>query len=705
VAAKKQKSSSLNQTRNIGIMAHIDAGKTTTTERILYYTGVTHKIGNVDEGNTQMDWMVQEQERGITITSAATTCYWKGFQINIIDTPGHVDFTVEVERSLRVLDGAVGVFCGVGGVEPQSETVWRQADKYHIPRIAYVNKMDRLGADFEHALETIRTKLHANTIPVNYPIGAEDDFKGVLDLIHEQALLWDNDEDGTQFKTLDLKADWPSELSSDLETTYKSAREKMIESIADLDDSIAEIYLGGETLTPDQIIEALRKICIANKGVPVLSGASFKNKGVQPLVDAIVSYLPSPVDVPDVDGLDPKDQNKILKRKAKPDEPLSALVFKLATDSYVGQLAYIRVYSGTLQKGKKYQNSSKDRKERIARLLKVHSNHTEDIDEIGPGSIAAVVGLKFTTTGDTICDPDHPIILESISYPEPVISVAIEPKTLADQDKLTESLAKLALEDPRFKVKYSDENGQTLISGMGELHLDIISDRLLREFKVGANVGKPQVSYREALSNRVEIEQNYERQVAGKRQFAQVWLRAEPGEPKSGLTFKNELPESALPAEYAKGVEEGVLESGQNGVLGGYSVIDTQISLIKANFDENDSSELAFKVASGIAFKEACRKGSPILMEPMMALEVVVPEEFMSQVIGDLNSRRGRVFGMDERARNRVIRGEVPLSEVFGYATDLRSLSQGRATYTMEPLRYEAVPLNLVEGIVGKVSF
>ena len=689
-------STPLDRIRNIGIIAHIDAGKTTTTERILFYTGVTHKIGNVDEGNTQMDWMVQEQERGITITSAATTCNWNNFQINIIDTPGHVDFTIEVERSLRVLDGAVGVFCAVGGVEPQSETVWRQADKYHVPRIAFINKMDRIGADFSRVLEMMRKRLHAHPIPVTWPIGKEDQFQGCVDLIEMKALIWGetNAETGANFSK--------QEIPADLKAEAEKRREEMIEALAEVDNDVADAYLGGEKMSDPEIIAALRRVCLARKGIPVFCGASFKNKGVQPLLDGITRYLPSPLDVPPVIGVDPKDATHSIERKPSPSEPLAALAFKIATDPFVGPLAYVRIYSGILKKGASLSNATKDRKEKVGRLLRVHANKTEDVESVGAGDIAAIVGLKFTSTGDTLCEFDKPVILESIRFPEPVISIAIEPKTKADQVKLADTLKKLTLEDPSFRVVTNDETGQTLIAGMGELHLDIITDRLTREFKVDANVGKPQVSYKESISKEVEVESKYIKQVGGKGQYGHVWLRLIPGETSSGVVFKDETRGGVIPSHFIPPIEEGIREALQNGVVGGYAVTDLKAVLFNGSFHEVDSSELAFKVAGSIAAKDGLRKAASVLLEPIMAIEIVVPDEYMSQIIGDLNSRRGRVLAMDERTGNKVIRGEVPLAETFGYATDLRSLSQGRATYSMEPLKYEGVPSNLVEGIIGR---
>jgi len=696
VALKKAVVENLDHIRNIGIIAHIDAGKTTTTERILYYSGKTHKLGNVDEGNTQMDWMVQEQERGITITSAATTCFWKDHQINVIDTPGHVDFTIEVERSLRVLDGAVGVFCAVSGVQPQSETVWRQADKYRVPRIAFVNKMDRLGANFDRAVEMMSSKLHGNPIAIQMPIGAEDQFRGCIDLINERALIWNSDRDGADFSQ--------GPIPADLAIAAKKAREKMIEAIANVDDKIADLFLGAKTISPDQLIASLRGLCTSMKATPVLCGASFRNIGVQPLLDAIVSFLPSPSDVPAIEGFDPADNAKSLQRLASRQEPLSALVFKIQSNAFMGPMAYVRVYSGELQKGQALQNASKQRKEKINRLLKVHANQTEDVEILGPGEIGAIVGLKFSTTGDTLTDSERQIVLESIVFPEPVISVAIEPKTKADEEKLSGSLQRLALEDPSFKVSLNEETGQTLISGMGELHLDIIVDRLTREFNVGANVGKPQVSYKESISSESVGECLFQRQVGGKNVFARVALKVAAANRGSGLSFTNQLSLAQMPEVWVGAIKCGVTESMTNGVLGSYPVVDLAVSLVDGAFDQEASTDVAFKLASGMAFKDACRKAKPALLEPIMSIEIVVPDEYMSQIIGDLNSRRGRVLSMEERVGNRVIHGEVPLAETFGYATILRSLSQGRATYSLEPLRYEEVPQQLTEGILGRFN-
>jgi elongation factor G len=656
--------SSLEKIRNFGIIAHIDAGKTTTTERILYYTGVTHKIGNVDEGNTQMDWMVQEQERGITITSAATSCSWDGFQMNLIDTPGHVDFTIEVERCLRVLDGAVGVFCAVAGVEPQSETVWRQADKYHVPRIAFVNKMDRVGANFDRVVKMMKSRLHTNAIPVQMPVGAEENFKGVVDLIDMKAMIWEGDESGAKFSVVEI----PAHLFGEA----KLAREAMLEEIANADDQMADVFLGDKEISRDEIIGALRRICLTLKGTPVFVGASFRNKGVQPLLDGVIRYLPSPFDVPNVKGVDPKDFS-VIERHAEAKAPLAALAFKIMSNSFYGPLTYVRVYSGVLRKGDAVSNSTKQRKEKILRLLRVHANQTEDIDQVGPGEIAAIVGLKFTSTGDTLSDFDRPILLETINFPEPVISVAIEPKTKADQEKLSETLRKLALEDPSFRVISNEETGQMLIAGMGELHLEIITERLTREFKVDASIGKPQVSYKESITKEVEFESKYLRPVGGKNQFAHIWLRLSPLQRGAGIQFKNQLRADQVPVQFYKAIEDGVRESLMNGVIASHPVIDVQATIFNGNYSQEDSSELAFKVASSIAVKEALRRASPVLMEPVMSVEVVVPEDYTSQVIGDLNARRGRILRIDELAGNKVIKGEVPLREVFGYPTALRS--------------------------------
>ncbi len=698
MTAQIEKASSyLEKIRNIGIIAHIDAGKTTTTERILFYTGITHRLGNVDEGNTQMDWMVQEQERGITITSAATTCHWGDFQINIIDTPGHVDFTIEVERSLRVLDGAVGVFCGVGGVEPQSETVWRQADKYRVPRVAFVNKMDRIGADFFRVLASMKQRLGANPVAVQIPIGAEDSFVGCIDLIDMKALVWESDETGSKFETKDIPAE--------LQDQAKAARDQMIEGLADVDDLLAETYLSGKNLTRDDIIAAIRRACIAMKATPVLCGASFRNRGVQPLLDAIVRYLPSPLDVPPVKGVAHNDHSMVLERRTSPKESTAALAFKIMWDSYVGQLAFVRVYSGELKKGEAYQNVGKNKKEKIARILKMHANNREDVEALKAGNIGALVGLKFTTTGDTLADLEKPILLESIVFPEPVISVAIEPKTTADQAALSEALQKLAKEDPSFRILNNEETGQTLISGMGELHLEIIADRLLREFKVNANVGKPQVSYKETLTQSANIDYRHEKLIGGRGQYAHVKLRIEPISRGEGVKFVNAIRGEEIPKQFIPFVEQGVRASLESGALAANPITDVQVTLEGGSFHEVDSSDLAFQVASSIATRELCMKASPVLLEPVMKIEVVVPEAYLSQVIGDLNARRGKVMGMDERAGNKVIQGEVPLAQMFGYATDLRSFSQGRATFAMEPSHYEVVPANISQQIIGRMTF
>jgi elongation factor G len=686
---------SLEKTRNIGIMAHIDAGKTTTTERILYYTGVSHKIGEVHEGTATMDWMEQEQERGITITSAATTCSWNEHRINIIDTPGHVDFTIEVERSLRVLDGAVAVFCSVGGVEPQSETVWRQADKYKVPRIAFINKMDRVGADFFRGVSMIKDRLKANPVPVQLPVGSEDTYKGVIDLVEMKAILWDEESLGAKFHVENVPAD--------LEELALEYREKMIEEISSHDDVLMEKYLSGEALTKDEIKAAIRKATIDIQICPVICGSAFKNKGVQHLLDAVVDYLPSPVDIPAIKGID-ADTEAEVERKASDSEPFASLAFKIMTDPYVGQLCFFRVYSGVLSSGSYIYNSTKGKKERIGRLLKMHANKREEIKEVYAGDIAAAVGLKYTTTGDTLCPEDHPVILESIEFPEPVISIAIEPKTKADQDKLGASLAKLASEDPSFRVRTDEETGQTIISGMGELHLEIIVDRMMREFKVEANVGKPQVAYRETISKKVKVEGKFVRQSGGRGQYGHVWLEVEPQEPGKGYEFVDAIKGGVVPREYIPAVDKGIQEAMDNGVLAGYPVVDIKVTLIDGSYHEVDSSEMAFKIAGSMGFKEGCSKASPVLLEPIMSVEVVVPEEYMGDVIGDLNSRRGRIMGMENRAGAQVVGSMVPLAQMFGYATDLRSATQGRATYTMTFDHYEQVPKSVAEEIVAKVK-
>ncbi len=685
----------LEKTRNIGIMAHIDAGKTTTTERILYYTGVSYKIGEVHEGTATLDWMEQEQERGITITSAATTCSWRDHRINIIDTPGHVDFTIEVERSLRVLDGAVAVFCSVGGVEPQSETVWRQADKYCVPRIAFINKMDRVGADFFRGLTMIKDRLKANPVAIQLPIGKESDYRGVLDLVEMKAVIWDDESLGARFHV--------AEIPSDLQELASEYREKMIDELASHDDQLMEKYLGGEELTVEEIKASIRKATIDIKICPVTCGSAFKNKGVQNLLDSVVDYLPAPTDIPAIKGVDPSSEAE-LERRAADDEPFAALAFKIMTDPFVGQLCFFRVYSGVLNSGSYIYNSTKDKKERIGRLLKMHANKREEIKEVYAGDIAAAVGLKYTTTGDTLCVEGSPVILESIEFPEPVISIAIEPKTKADQEKLGISLQKLASEDPSFRVNTDEETGQTIISGMGELHLEIIVDRLLREFKVEANVGKPQVAYRETISKKVKVEGKFVRQSGGRGQYGHVWLEVEPQEPGAGYQFVDAIKGGVVPREYIPAVDKGIQEAMGTGVMAGYPVVDIKITLVDGSYHDVDSSEMAFKIAGSMGFKEGCAKASPVLLEPIMSVEVVVPEEYMGDVIGDLNSRRGQIMGMESRANAQVVTAMVPLAMMFGYATDLRSATQGRATYTMTFHHYEQVPKSVSEEIIAKVK-
>ncbi|MDA8214148.1 MAG: elongation factor G [Nitrospiraceae bacterium] len=685
----------LERTRNIGIMAHIDAGKTTTTERILYYTGVTYKIGEVHEGTAVMDWMVQEQERGITITSAATTCSWKDHRINIIDTPGHVDFTVEVERSLRVLDGAVAVFDAVAGVEPQSETVWRQANKYGVPRIAFMNKMDRVGADFFMAVDTMVEKLGARPVAVQIPIGSEDKLRGSIDLVTMRAFFFDDETLGAKYVEADIPEGYIAKA--------KEFREKLLETIADVDENIMEKYLSGEEVSVAEVKSALRKGTVEMKFTPVLCGSAFKNKGVQLLLDAIVDYLPSPLEIPPVTGIRPSDEAEVV-RKASDDEPFAALAFKIMTDPFVGQLTFVRVYSGVLNAGSYVYNSTKDAKERIGRLLKMHANKREEIKEVRAGDIAAIVGLKSTLTGDTLCDENNPVILESIQFPEPVISVAIEPKTKADQERLSVSLAKLAQEDPSFRVSYDEETGQTIISGMGELHLEIIVDRLLREFKVGANVGKPQVAYKETIKGTSRVEGKFVRQSGGRGQYGHVWIDMEPLERGKGFEFVNKVVGGSIPREYIPAVEKGMKEAMEGGVLAGYPVVDVKATLFDGSYHEVDSSEMAFKIAGSMAFKDGAKKAHLVLLEPIMSVEVVTPEEYMGDVIGDLNSRRGKIQSMEKRGSAQIIKAMVPLSEMFGYATDLRSKTQGRATYTMQFSHYEDVPKNIMEGIVAKVK-
>jgi len=686
--------SPLEKYRNIGIMAHIDAGKTTTTERILYYTGVSHKIGEVHEGTATMDWMEQEQERGITITSAATTCSWNDHRINIIDTPGHVDFTIEVERSLRVLDGAVAVFCSVGGVEPQSETVWRQADKYRVPRIAFINKMDRVGADFYRGVQMIKDRLKANPVPIQIPVGKEEHFKGVVDLVTMKAIIWDEDSLGATYRE--------EELAGDLLDEAQEWREKLIEEISSHDDALMEKYLAGEALTEAEIKSAIRTSTINIAIIPVVCGSSFKNKGVQNLLNAVVDYMPSPLDIPAIKGVD--ENGEEVERKADDSEPFSALGFKIMTDPFVGQLTFIRVYSGVLQSGSYVYNATKGKKERIGRLLKMHANKREEIKEVYAGDIAAAVGLKYTTTGDTLCNEDKAVILESIEFPEPVISIAIEPKTKADQEKLGMSLQKLASEDPSFRTFTNEETAQTIIAGMGELHLEIIVDRLMREFKVEANVGKPQVAYRETISKKVKVEGKFVRQSGGRGQYGHVWLELEPQEPGKGYEFVDAIKGGVVPREYIPAVDKGIQEALDNGVMAGFPVVDVKVTLIDGSYHEVDSSEMAFKIAGSMGFKEGCQKAAPVLLEPIMSVEVVVPEEYMGDVIGDLNSRRGRIMGMDSRAGAQVVSAMVPLANMFGYATDLRSATQGRANYTMTFDHYEPVPKSVSEEIVAKVK-
>ena len=682
----------LERTRNIGIMAHIDAGKTTTTERILFYTGRVHKIGEVHDGAATMDWMVQEQERGITITSAATTCMWRDHRINIIDTPGHVDFTVEVERSLRVLDGAVAVFCSVGGVEPQSETVWRQADKYRVPRIAYVNKMDRTGADFFNVVNMMKERLGANPVPIQLPIGAEDSFVGVVDLVKEKAIIYVDD--------LGTKSE-ETAIPEDMVELVAEYREKLLEAVAEHDEELMMKYLEGEEISVDELIKAIRKATIAVQITPVLAGSSFKNKGVQPLLDAIVDYLPSPVDIPDVKGQDPETGEEI-SRKPADDEKFSALAFKIMTDPYVGKLTFFRVYSGTMKSGSYVFNSTKGKKERIGRILQMHANHREEINEVFAGDIAAAVGLKFTTTGDTLCDEKAPIVLESMEFPEPVIDIAIEPKSKADQDKLAMALQKLAEEDPTFRMHTDHETGQTIISGMGELHLDIIVDRLVREFKVEANVGRPQVAYKETIKKAVKAEGKFIRQSGGRGQYGHCWIEIEPLERGAGYEFVNKIVGGVIPKEYIPAVDAGIREAMETGVLAGYPMLDIRVMLFDGSYHEVDSSEMAFKVAGSMAFKESAKKADPVLLEPIMKVEVIVPEEYMGDVMGDINSRRGRIESMDQRGNSRVVTAYVPLAEMFGYATDLRSRTQGRGQYTMQFARYEEVPKNVAEEIINK---
>jgi len=682
----------LEKTRNIGIMAHIDAGKTTTTERILFYTGKIHKVGETHEGAAQMDWMEQEQERGITITSAATTCMWRDHRINVIDTPGHVDFTVEVERSLRILDGAVALFCAKGGVEPQSETVWRQADKYNVPRLAFINKMDIVGADFFRAVDMIRDRLSANPVPIQLPIGKEDTFVGVVDLVKMNARIY-KDDLGEQIEI--------AEIPSDMLDLAEEYREKLLESISDFDEELMMKYLEGEEITEEELMKAIRKATIQVAITPVLCGSSYRNKGVQPLLDAIIDYLPSPLDIPPIKGMGVKTEEEE-ERLVSDDEPFSALAFKIVSDPFVGKLAYFRVYSGSLKSGSYILNSTKGKKERIGRILLMHANKREEVDEVFAGDIAAAVGLKDTSTGDTLCDESHPIVLETMEFPEPVIRVAIEPKTKASQDKMATALAKLAEEDPTFKTYTDEETGQTIIAGMGELHLEIIVDRLLREFKVEANVGSPQVAYKESIQAAAEAEAKYVRQSGGRGQYGHVKIKIEPQEPGTGYEFVNAIVGGVIPKEFIPAVDAGIREALDSGVLAGYPVLDIKVTLYDGSYHEVDSSEMAFKIAGSMAVREAIMKAKPVLLEPVMKVEVIVPEEYMGDVIGDINSRRGKIEGMELRSGAQVIRGFVPLSEMFGYATDLRSNTQGRGVYSMQFDHYEPVPNNIAEKIIGQ---
>jgi elongation factor G len=687
----------LERVRNIGIMAHIDAGKTTTTERILYYTGRVHRMGEVHEGGATMDWMAQEQERGITITSAATTCFWNDHRINIIDTPGHVDFTVEVERSLRVLDGSVALFDSVAGVEPQSETVWRQADRYGVPRIAYVNKMDRIGADFDKAVQTMIDRLGANAVPIQLPIGAEAEFVGLIDLVRMEAIVYSDDLGTIQEKTA---------VPDKYRAAASAAREKLIEAVADSDDELAEAYLEGEEIGAERLSAALRKAVLDATVTPVLCGSSFKNKGVQPLLDAVVDYLPSPLDVPPAEGIVPGREDEHIVRESSESAPFAALAFKVMSDPYVGRLTYLRVYSGSVESGAGLINATKDRKERIGRLLMMHANHREDVDSVGAGDIVAAVGLKSTTTGDTLCDPHAPIVLEQMTFPEPVIGLAIEPKTKQDQEKLATALGRLADEDPTFRVRTDEDTGQTVISGMGELHLEIIVDRLMREFSVDANVGAPQVAYRETVRKRVDkVEGRFVRQTGGRGQFGHVYISIEPNESGAGYSFESKVVGGAIPREYIPAVDAGIRQALEGGVVAGYPIVDIKVQLIDGSYHEVDSSEMAFKIAGSMAVKEAVKRASPVILEPMMAVEVVAPQEFVGTVVGDLTRRRGRIAGTEPRPGGlEVVTASVPLSEMFGYATSVRSATQGRATFTMQFERYSDVPTHIAEEIRQKVG-
>lgn len=685
---------SLSKTRNIGIMAHIDAGKTTTTERILYYTGVSHKIGEVHDGAATMDWMEQEQERGITITSAATTCFWNDYRVNIIDTPGHVDFTIEVERSLRVLDGAVAVFCSVGGVEPQSETVWRQADKYGVPRLAFVNKMDRTGADFQNGVDMMRDRLGANPVALQLPIGKEDYFKGVVDLVKMTAFVWDDESLGAKFDEVEIPADMVEAVAE--------AREAMLDELSSHDDDLMEKYLGGEEITVDELKASIRRATIGLHINPVLCGSAFKNKGVQHLLDAVVDYMPCPTDVPAIEGVDPKGND--ITRPADDAGSFAALAFKIMTDPFVGQLTFFRVYSGVAQAGSFVLNSTKGKKERLGRILKMHANKREEIKEVYAGDIAAAVGLKYSTTGDTLCALDDECLLEAMEFPEPVIHIAVEPKTKSDQEKMGTALGKLLAEDPSLRVRSDEETGQTILSGMGELHLEVIIDRMKREFSVEANIGAPQVAYRESITRKVEVQGKFVRQSGGRGQYGDCWLRIEPSEPGDGFEFVDAIKGGAIPREYISAVGKGAEEASQNGVLAGFPIVDVKVTVYDGSYHDVDSNEMAFKIAGSLGFKEGAAKAGPALLEPMMSVEVVVPEEYMGDVIGDLNSRRGKIQGMESRGGAQVIGAHVPLSSMFGYATDLRSATQGRANYTMVFDHYEQVPKAISEEIIAKVK-
>jgi len=685
----------ITKTRNIGIMAHIDAGKTTTTERILFYTGISHKLGEVHDGAATMDWMAQEQERGITITSAATTCFWKDHRVNIIDTPGHVDFTIEVERSLRVLDGAVAVFCSVGGVEPQSETVWRQADKYGVPRIAFINKMDRIGADFGRGVQMMRDRLGANPVPIQLPIGKEDYFKGLVDLVEMRAMVWRDETQGQSFDEIAIPADMVDDVAA--------AREAMLEEVCSYDDALMEKYLGGEELTVAELKAGIRRATMDLHINPVICGSAFKNKGVQNLLDAVVDYMPAPTDVPPIKGIDPHTQEEI-ERPADDAGPFSALAFKIMTDPFVGQLTFFRVYSGVAESGASVVNATKGKKERFGRILKMHANKREEIKEVYSGDIAAAVGLKYTTTGDTLCDEKNVCLLESMDFPEPVIHIAVEPKTKGDQEKMGVALGKLLQEDPSLRCRTDEETGQTILSGMGELHLEIIIDRMKREFKVECNVGAPQVAYRETITKKVEVQGKFVRQSGGRGQYGDCWLRIEPQEPGAGFTFVDEIKGGVIPKEYIPAVGKGAQEASELGILAGFPIVDVKVACFDGSYHDVDSSEMAFKIAGSMGFKEGAAKAGPVLLEPIMKVEVVVPEDYMGDVMGDLNSRRGRIMGMESRAGAQVINAHVPLANMFGYATDLRSATQGRATYTMVFDHYEQVPKAISEEIVAKAK-